>query len=162
MPPAESEPAAGEKSGLGRLILRILESAMLVVLVWAAVSLGIVCIRGTAQERQNRELERIIDWVARARVSRPAGVDANEWHNITGAVHNALYNPLYYPKYAPTEKVRALADELDATQAAGFATVEGVLRFMRRLEEICPRAVGYGPFEEVRMEYPREAAAAAK
>jgi hypothetical protein len=143
-------------------MLRALEVSVLALVTWAAISLGMLCLRGTAQERHTRQLERIVEWVARARVSQPAGVTANEWHNITGAVHNALFNPLHYPEHVPTEKVRALADELDATQAAGFASVEGVIRFMGRLEAICPRAVNYGPFYTTRMEYQEEAAAAAR
>lgn len=126
---------------------------MLAVLAWMVVLLGIVTIRGTERERHHAELRRILSWVMRAHVSKPATLNDNEWHNITGAVHNAAYNPLSRPTLVPTEKIRALADELDATQGADFATVESVMRLYTRLEEICPAAKGYGPFESVRQEY---------
>ncbi len=109
-----------------RVVMRGLEVALLAAGVVLAIGFGVVCIRGTAQERHQRELDRIADWVGRARISLPAGEPVLGWQNLLTAIHNSLYNPLGSVRYTPTDKVRALADALDASGAQDLATVDGV------------------------------------
>ena len=141
------------------------------VLPKLAFALGALCVLGLGtiyviEVRPNqvhrRERERVAGWIYHARTQEPpAGVTKQSWYQYFGPANNALWNVMSR-KEAPTEKIRALADELEATKARDLRTVEGLLRLVARMEEISSVARGIGYFDGLRFDlqndglYPRD------
>lgn len=132
----------------------VMHFATVVVASLPALLIGWFILNQTRVDRHRAELGRVEAWLHRAHAFPPPGVSRNAWKNHLVGVHNSLSNPLYRPQWVPTEKVRAFADYLDATNARDLASVEGLLGIIAHLEEICPTAAGYGPFETTRAEFP--------
>ena len=136
---------------------------MLTFAALCALGLGTFYVIKVAPERAHRhEKERVAGWINQARSQEPpAGISKQSWYSYFGPVNNALWNVMSQ-KEAPTEKIRALADELEATKEGDLRSVDGLLRLVARMEAISAVARSTGYFEGLRLDlqndglYPRD------
>jgi hypothetical protein len=136
---------------------------MLTFVALCALGLGTFYVTEVAPRRAHqREKERVAGWINQARTQEPpAGISKQSWYNYFGPTNNALWNVMSQ-KEAPTEKIRALADEFDATKGRDLRSVDGLLRLVARMEEISAVARKIGYFDGLRFDlqndgvYPRD------
>ncbi len=128
-------------------------SAVLVSIVGALLVLFEV--KMGPRQRHFAQLERVGEWIRVARAFPPPGMNQPEWSQCLVAPYNSLYNVLDNEKRVPTERVRELADHLDRTEAAQLSTMGGLMGFIDYVGEVRPTARDYGPFEFLRINYPR-------
>lgn len=151
--PAPSGPAAPGPRVVARGEGVALILATLAVGLFGAL-LGLIEWRSGDQQRHHAQLRRLEHHLGVARAFPPRGLEQREWSQALTAVHNALYNVLDHPRHVPTAAIRALADHFDRTQAVELGSLGELFGFIAYLEEICPHAKDYGPFDYLRRSYP--------
>ena len=101
-------------------------------------------------EQHRRVVRRIGRWV-RPELNAPTALEARGIHEVKRALFTASGNwPLWYRTNAPTEKLAAVADYLDRTQGADFASYGGALHVLALLEEVSPTLHDYPWIEQLR------------
>jgi hypothetical protein len=114
---------------------------------------------GCAETRHRRILERIDAHLERAMgnsIGAPANGkpfahldDANARLEVLRAIRTALFNEFWYVNRVSPEKMRAVAERLDANGGKDLETVQGCLRIMDLLEGACPTARQYVWFADI-------------
>jgi hypothetical protein len=122
----------------------------------AILALSVGC---TEKDRHRRLLRRVDTHVQKAMLDpqgaqangKPFGLldNANARWEILRAITTALGNEFWEPSRVSQEKLRAVADRLDANNGKDLETLEGCLTIMDLLEDACPTAKDYVWFADI-------------
>jgi len=122
-----------------------------------AVGVGLVFLVGGIatmsykDDQHRREVERLDTRFTAARNHPPKGVNPELWNLVCMAgLHDSVVNCLVARKYVETDKVRQLADYLDATQGRDLESLGGAFGLMDYIETMTPYAKDYSGFADVR------------